>query len=308
MGLKISFVLMFFLVFFSLNFVSAAGSSTRTDFVIDKCAPGCYINNWANFLLSYFCNSNNVTQDVFAVQGACFGVDGVQGTSDDCCPHGYNCNSSVCTRLLYNCDTWTTESCDGYGFGSVCNGKAAGEPSCNVFANTCMWFENKCVDLYEVHCSNYTTSTSCNAAPRGVVLNSMRITGNCQEGYVDSSTGYTVIPGSSRCAWKPASGSTSARCVLNCTLEQTIYSTPNPEVFECPTFISDLTDCIDGVRSLSWTAESTSTVESALCDSGSQEISCGQPVVTVPGFSSINVVLVFLILGMFYIFLHKNRK
>jgi len=203
-----------------------------------------------------------------------------------CCPRGYKCVESGCVLREYECDYWTTkEKCENH---------------------SCVWLGSICVDPYSgLSCSNYTTEEACENDPYELGKKGFG-TDICYKRIEMK----TVEPGSCRCEWN------GTDCLFVYNVSDIIFSDTR-HFFEClKTF--NLSECVNGVQTLSWTATVTnvqpadwdqssvdSVAENFECVPGSKQILCGGPIVKLPGFSRINIILILLILGIFY-FVKKN--
>lgn len=117
----------FVFAMFSLNFVfaqcSAGTSCSETNFII---SPNiCTVANSCVLDKNIYCDSNKNLLNTSSSQTACIGSDGKMGTSDDCCPVGFNCTTSGCRRLALTLSSLCTQ----YKTQAECNADVNGAGS-----------------------------------------------------------------------------------------------------------------------------------------------------------------------------------
>ncbi len=267
-----------------------AASSTKTNFNIDGCdspeldeplAVGACSESGA-----YYCASKDVLYDT-SVQGCDL------GGGRTCCPKGYKCDSSSgtdkCVQRLKDCRDYVDEGeCD---------------------ENSCAWIGGKCYDPDDpaLSCSIYKSDSTCTEDKWNLGLNGAG-TEVC-----GTSTDSGIIRSSScMCAWD----SSDSQCYLSYEILEEIHSTEDGDGFTCKKNFTS-SDCVSGKMDIFWNAYSDpvvsaggfpkqSDLDNTGCVDGSLTRECGTKIIKMPGFSFINVVLVLLGLGVFYLL--KSRE
>jgi len=297
-----------FLIFLSLSsFVFATPSppvvsSAKVSFVLAGCE---YNNNWYPYGSCFdgrtkFCKSSGTSWEILDnfKYGSC--------VQSGCCPSGYRCG---CKNSQSSCPSQQKICVPS----EICE-EIKNEDTCLI--SNCYWLpgENKCLDRSAVlSCSNYTTNESCVED----VLNLGEIglgTDVCTNARIVSG-GLVTVPGSCKCIWNGTSS--NGNCILDHKTINGTYSPDTLHYFDCgKSFL--VSECIGGFINYSWNVSVLNKnpptwnpdivqMEESGCVAGSKIINCGGNAAKLPGFSFINVLLVFLGLGIFYVFLNKRR-
>jgi hypothetical protein len=204
----------------------------------------------------------------------CKGLNGLIGGGDDCCPDEYACK----------------ENQDGKAY--------------------CIY------NVSEVKsCSDYENSTACEDDELGVADNSLfcggirRVSGACG---VYLGTNYVADPTSCGCFWD------SDECKQKEEIAPEIQ-TDDFDPSDKHTCIKSIqkSDCLNGImqitiaNTIQWSGEVSQAIKDAcaddLCPSSTKEISCGEPIVKLPGFSLINILAAALLLTVFYLYTLKKK-
>lgn len=307
----------------ALSLISASSSGTITNFNIPGCdqasAGTCY--RATNPLDSYYCaevNGEYVARNVFDIveSGACTGADSVSGNEDDCCPAGYYCGADSNDAINPNAVICrlNTEFCSDFGIDD-CE-----DPHAQV---ACMWFDagdgGVCRDEASLACGEYVTESACNEDEYSLGQHGL----NTEVCYDDTVRGnLIVVEGSCRCEWDPVgvllgdgaycefryeegdhiwTGSPDDRNEYECVVQQTAGPCENGlQISEWTVSVEDVSD-----GSIVTDTGVLAAMRERGCVNGSLEMSCGRPVVMLPGFTWVNVVLVLVVLAIIYILL-KN--
>ena len=297
--------LVFLFSLISLSFVSAYDTSdTTTNFTL----AGCSIPGQSGKLAvdkcsedgSWFCDNDIIRYYTLSDSSGCSRglTSGLsEGSFDNvirmniCCPAGYFCNitSLECDLRPMSCEEHQDiDSCEQQ--------------------DSCIWVDSSCYDPNDpsLSCGIYKTETSCeedewNMGQEGVG------TDRCGT-FTDE--GQTIPTETCACEWD--SGDDDCKFVYEPRDE--IHGGV-PDSFKCLKEFSS-GDCINGIQEISWVAAHVSLITgytpsnpeliAAGCKDGSQNKNCGQAVVKLPGFGLINVFLVLLGLGVFYLVFKEN--
>ncbi|MFH1452301.1 MAG: hypothetical protein ABIF88_03955 [archaeon] len=287
------YVLIVLFVALSLGIVSAQSSSITSDFDIEGChAEGIDLAEGAcSADGNYWCD-NGELKDTLSVDKACYyGKSALPlGVTTACCPSGYYCESGttiVCVLKTFSCgDNANKNDCDD---------------------DTCYWIEEEggfCADRpTDFSCSLYETEEMC----EGDFWNLGRIgfgTEACNEYFVNGDgVGFVAPHGDCKCVWA------GSDCVLNYNVKPDISDIEIPKYFSCfKNFTSGF--CINDVQDVSWTVRlidhgifpDTVLESNSLCTAGSAIRGCGEPVVRLPGFSFLALILSICMIGLYYVF------
>ncbi len=270
--------------YLAVKFDDSSSSTVERAFSLD----GCKVTGEVGFSFGscsnsgrYYCDSSGNVRDTLNYIGACDSLD-----SGYCCPSGYVCEVPSSSTGGKKCIPRTTQCT--YTSSSSCTG------------NSCFWLNNRCYDPSDssLGCSSYGTNSS--ACTRDVFNFGRKGlgTGSCGTYTLG---GRIILASSCKCTFSNNS----------CKFEYSSIDTFNGAsgAFKC---IKSFTtsECLDGKQTVSWTVApdggSLSDWQAAGCVSGSTVENCGQPVVRLPGFSFINIILVFMGLGVFYLITRKD--
>ena len=268
--------------------------------------PGCNIGgtggeqiliNGCSDSGEWACISDGYAENTLETDKACsFGYD-LASAVDFCCPLGTICNSAddnndriyetICRQRVQDCSFFDGD-----------------EQEC--IDNQCYYVNGKCVeDISALGCSEYVSKQTCET-DRYDLGKSGSGTAICGQ-YTDD--GYLVPESSCYCFWN-----NSDKCELHYNSTRSRYGTEGPNLFQCFKYFNN-SDCVDGKQIVNWTVsydpglliepELTLRLQNASCYNGTQEKQCGQAIVKVPGFGFMNVIFVFLGLGIFYLISRK---
>lgn len=211
--------------------------------------------------------------------GKCQGIDGVNGTADDCCPVYYFCNQDdgKCYREATGCERYSNEAeCED---------------------NYCIWTDSGvCSESTSIlSCSDYPTEQICNEDPIGVGNEGggfgTEICGTTQSGYMVTNCS---------CLWTSAN-----RCELNATLTPPIINSGNEG--SCNKYFT-LSECVDSFNTLTWEATPNSDLQDTTsCTDGSKLIACGSLASKLPFFSATSLIIAIVLVSLYY-WLNLRKK
>jgi hypothetical protein len=283
------------------------GSATRVDFSTFGCVlssgekiayGGCSLDG------QYYCDASaREAFNTIDVPDYCGLVLG------DCCPA-----ERVCVERT------VADHGDGsYGAGEFCyprlNACSVHETKVACEEDSCYWVgsdtEGICFDPDDsaLSCSLYTPAgeESCeedqwNLGTRGA---GSEICGTFLEDM--------VIPRSCRCEWN---GTTDGNCVFTYDIIEESHD-GNPRRFTCQKSF-DNGECIEGDQFVEWFVTPTNILnypggivpvailKAADCEAGNVTRSCGEPIVKLPGFGMMNVLVAVCLLSAIYFYWRRN--
>ncbi|MEI6058772.1 MAG: MopE-related protein, partial [archaeon] len=279
----------------AVRFDDSSSSTIDRTFSLEGCKVGSRVGIPLNSCSGdgvYYCDSSGVARLTTEPNGACDSLGSGEGY---CCPTGYSCDLVSGVRKCVA----RASSCSNYnGSQSACT------------SHSCFWLNTKCYNPTDpsLGCSSYgSNSSACvkdafNFGRKGVG------TGSCGTFTLD---GKIILANSCKCAFS----NDTHTCKFQYSAMDTFNSASGE--FKC---LKDFTtgECdANGKQAFSWTvsheiisgsAPTQAELIAAKCTSDSVIKDCGQPVVRLPGFSFINIILVFMGLGAFYLLTRKNYK
>jgi len=290
MGSRKRFILVFGVLVFGilLSVFGSAGDifSDVNEFLIRGC------NNNGNPILAencssdktLYCDSSSELLDTLTTT-AC------SDYLNSCCPNEYYCDvdgTKKCEKRQEDCETYVKLGCKNYG---------------------CYWNGSVCMEPSLIKsCSDYLDQGRCDGD--SLMLGQSGIGSEiCKKEYF-LENGLMVRFDSCHCEWK------GGKCVLTHAVINKTMSFDSSDLFSCSRdFI--LGDCVDGNQDLTWIASITDlgAVSSGLgkdilnelgCLSDKKKIACGEAVSNLPGFGFVNIILIFGLLGIFYIKFFKR--
>lgn len=298
---------MIFLVLAGFSFVSAGGSSSgEVNFGFPGCPYGSEDKAGVGECFDEgqkFCAQDNLALSTFNDAGACLGVDGVEG-GDDCCPSGYFCREATASEEdagyvegEYYCMPLVDESCEDFEFGE-CGDKNC----CWVFTDDA---KSEGVCKSKDSCGIYEIETQCAGDNCGCSEDE-----DCDVGEIKIVGGKDYVVEGCGCKW----GENPDECIFGFDLAASFTDPSNPsnkDRYSCSKRY-DCGECENGVMVCEVSATlrdkgdnvivNEDTREEADCVNSTEEKVCGQPLVRLPGFSFVNVVLVLAGLVGFYFF------
>ena len=180
--------------------------------------------------------------------------------------------------------------------------------------NSCIWVgssetEGICVDPNDpsLSCGIYDKETPCEED----VHNLGKIgagTQDCETFFIDTSDDRSYIIEDCACRWEVD------ECVLGFLVGAGEYRGVR-DIFNCTKAYGGLEECVDGVQNISWIAVWKDQAggmgpvgigELSGCTDGSEEISCGEPIVKLPGFGLFSMVASIFVIGMYYFLFQKK--
>jgi len=208
------------------------------------------------------------------------------GTS--CCPPGMKCVEVA--NDLYQCQSRDTD-CSNY---TDC------DADCRP--NDCLCLnDGSCADdVQELTCEYYNDEgqAACEADALDIAANGQG-SEHCGEAVNCNGTSFLI---ECKCAWFDIGG--VEVCQIQKTGNQSIYYGDPPIDFYC-TNEYNASDCIDGMRTLTWSSASSPDAPSDClnligCEAGSAVQQCGEAIVKLPGFSLFALFSSIFIIGMYY--------
>jgi len=300
------FVVVLALTLASFGNVIAIESTIGTDFSVEGCTYAGGSENLAKDSCSgdgqYYCDGSSGLHNTISEVGAC------NLGASVCCPGGYECVDSgsglKCELRVLDC-------------------VIAGNSDCGINSpyQSCFWVgdpvDGICTDRpLDFSCSAYgTNSTQCaddvwNLGQEGFG------TSVCNGYFLDGGEGYVSPQYNCACVFD------GGKCKLEYFVQEDIYEDGAPAIdtFSC---LKDFTSgpCTDGKQAIDWTAVATiedgfgggipgGLLTSSECEDsailGSVTRTCGQPVISLPGFGLVPFVLSSLLIGLFYAFRRED--
>jgi hypothetical protein len=294
-------VFIFFLTMF-IGFVESE-SSTETHLMV----PGCSFNyagevvtvssgfcSGGKYYGLFYCddhyNAYNTLKDEYGCSRG-----GAGDIDDPCCPSGMFCNKTtyLCQDRIENCYTIDNEgSCGDIG---------------------CIWMDDKCVaSKADFSCDYYNNKSNCEAdswrlGMEGVGSEHCGRTVGCGDDM------YYVASDDCSCRWYE-NADKGEQCQVKLIAQQK-YSAigVDPFSFSCSNSYS-LGNCTEGIQNVTWLSNhSVITGNSGYvapeecldvfgCSGGSTRRYCGEGEVMLPFFDSLNLIVAFCLIGMFYYF------
>lgn len=302
------------LLILSLGVVSSEGSNTGTIFSV----PGCSNSQVANLPVEtcsssgrWFCTFN---QEMFYTISSggytfdCANSDNLDLNGDVCCPSGYTCEVEGSTGIG-RCVV-RTMSCSEYTNPTDCENDEEG----------CFWLNDECVDdPNQFGCGVYSSPGACEADEFNLGQ-----TGAGTDVCGSYTAGGMLIPASScLCEWD--SDNDECDLVHEVIPEFCVGLGCNDE-YKCERFYQ-FGPCVEGRQEVNWTADlfevdNTAGTETLVpnsgtgaslridyfCESGDDERNCGQPIVKLPFFSFINLIVsVLVIFGVYFVSYGRRR-
>ena len=291
---------------FTISFISAAGTETRTTFIIGGCsgtyndfsisAPKdtCYTGDVSEAKRRYYCNEGgSFLSTLLPTNGCSFGKNSWEVGDPVCCPTGYICNevsagTFQCELRTNDCAIWDNKN------------------DCQT--DKCIWLPetSKCVETAsDLSCGFYTNQTDCETDPYnlGKIGVGTDIIGQSIEcaGQV-----FSILEEDSKCVWNE-SKPYGTQCSLNYVAKEFLGSGSGS--FECSNTYT-LGECIDGSQSVSWQSSNRSLsggevppecLQALGCAGGEDSRICGDETIKLPGFSFLSLSLSILIISAIYI-------
>ncbi len=301
--MRLSFIL---LVIFLVGIVSAASSLTDVTVNIEGCS---FLFNGENVGVStgecstlegssgyFYCGENGdpwVTTEVG--YGCSMGEASFVPGDNYCCPSGMYCNKTgseefQCVPRIENCFRQTSEN------------------ECNALG--CLWLDltETCVDgTRGIGCEYYNSEDLCNEDKLGLGVTGLG-TELCGDTIECADQLYTIPKSSCGCAWYE-DALFEKNCQVKMITEQFLQG-QDAVRFQCSKSYF-LGECVDGSQTVNWTSQDqilngslVEVPEECLdmlgCSGGESSRYCGEPVIKLPGFSVIGLIIVILVIFTFY--------
>lgn len=248
----------------------------------------------------YFCRNNSGVGDPLVTYmepkslGCARGEVGYEPNGSSCCPPGMQCvkysdTEYICESRLTDCSNYT--DCI-----SECQ-------------------PNDCICLNDGSCSDDVGELSCeyynNEGQVACETDALEIAKNgegsefCGEAINCNGTSFLI---ECRCAWFTDLGGV---CQIQKTGNQSIYYGAPPIDFYC-TNEYNASECINGLRTLTWVSDSSPGAPSDClnligCEQGSAVQQCGEAIIKLPGFSLFALIVSILLISMYYITRKSNQ-
>ena len=303
---------------FLLSSVTAAGSSSETEFNI----PGCTFQDIATgefvglsigscsvggeYSGKFYCDSDQVgyvtleegvgcsrgenTFDFGNPLGACCPAD-----APFCSETGVDTGVFKCQQRINNCDASMGKSDCEAGYGYYYD-DAVGDEKCI------------CVRSDE-SCSVYTKEADCKADSMNIGSVGVGRSEYCGGHFSCGDKTYNAPIDSCGCSWNDGS------CDHSITAVETFPDNPSDGIeFGCSSSYSIDSECIDGSRGVSWFSNSfgdTVPLECLAilgCDDGSDVLSCGEDSVKLPGFSLFSLFMALFVIGIYYFVIGNVKR